>query len=59
MDEFNGSDMRELEITSEGFHIHLSKNEVSFEKPAIAKASSEKPAIEAVEDVSASKKQSV
>ena len=41
MDEFNGSDMRELEITSEGFHIHLSKNEVSFEKPAIAKASSE------------------
>ena len=56
MDEFNGSDMRELEITSEGFHIHLSKNEVSFEKPAIAKASSEKPAIEAVEDVSASEK---
>ena len=37
MDEFNGSDMRELEITSEGFHIHLSKNEVSFEKPAIGK----------------------
>ena len=56
MDEFNGSDMRELEITSEGFHIHLSKNEVSFEKPAIAKASSEKPAIEAVEDVSVSEK---
>lgn len=56
MDEFNGSDMRELEITSEGFHIHLSKNEVFFEKPVIAKESSEKPAIEAVEDVSALEK---
>ena len=44
MDEFNGSD------------IHLSKNEVSFEKPAIARAGSEKPAIEAVEDVSVSEK---
>ena len=56
MDEFNGSDMRELEITSEGFHIHLSKNEVSFENLAIAKESREKPAIEAVEDVSVSEK---
>lgn len=54
MEEFNGSDMRELEITSEGFHIHLSKNEVSFVQPVVAEQVSSKPAVEAVEDVPAS-----
>lgn len=33
MDEFNDSPTRELEITIEGFHIHLSKNENSFQAP--------------------------
>lgn len=31
MDEFNSSSTREMEISSEGFHIHLSKNETSFQ----------------------------
>lgn len=30
MAEFNSSPMRELEIETEGFHIHLSKNENTF-----------------------------
>lgn len=35
MDEFNDSPTRELEITIEGFHIHLSKNENTFQ-PTVA-----------------------
>lgn len=34
MDEFNSSNTREMEITTEGFHIHLSKNENSFQAEA-------------------------
>ena len=30
MDDFKKSEMRELEITTDGFHIHLSKNEIPF-----------------------------
>lgn len=29
MNDFENSEMRELEITTDGFHIHLSKNETS------------------------------
>ncbi|GBG94575.1 acetyl-CoA carboxylase, biotin carboxyl carrier protein [Ligilactobacillus salitolerans] len=31
MNEFNSSNTREMEISTEGFHIHLSKNENSFQ----------------------------
>lgn len=34
MDEFNSSSTREMEISTEGFHIHLSKNETSFQPAA-------------------------
>lgn len=34
MDEFNSSNTREMEISTEGFHIHLSKNETSFQPEA-------------------------
>ncbi len=34
MDEFNASNTREMEISTEGFHIHLSKNENSFQSKA-------------------------
>lgn len=47
MDDFKKSEMRELEITMDGFHIHLSKNETSF-LPVREKA--EQPAITAVEE---------
>ena len=30
MEDFNNSPTRELEITTDGFHIHLSKNEAPF-----------------------------
>ncbi len=30
MDDFKKSEIRELEITTDGFHIHLSKNETPF-----------------------------
>lgn len=33
MNDFKNSEMRELEITTDGFHIHLSKNETSFKAP--------------------------
>lgn len=33
MDEFNSSPMRELEIEVDGFHMHLSKNDVPFLPP--------------------------
>lgn len=39
MAEFNESPMRELEIETDGFHIHLSKNENTF-KPQVVTASS-------------------
>lgn len=47
MDDFKKSEMRELEITTDGFHIHLSKNETPF-LPVREKA--EQPAITAVEE---------
>ncbi|KDA45294.1 acetyl-CoA carboxylase biotin carboxyl carrier protein [Ligilactobacillus animalis] len=47
MDDFKKSEMRELEITTDGFHIHLSKNEIPF-LPVREKA--EQPAITAVEE---------
>lgn len=47
MDDFKKSEMRELEITTDGFHIHLSKNETPF-LPVREKA--ERPAITAVEE---------
>ncbi|GET12677.1 acetyl-CoA carboxylase, biotin carboxyl carrier protein [Ligilactobacillus agilis] len=39
MAEFNESPMRELEIETDGFHIHLSKNENTF-KPQVVTTSS-------------------
>lgn len=47
MDDFKKSEIRELEITTDGFHIHLSKNETPF-LPVREKA--EQPAITAVEE---------
>lgn len=47
MDDFKKSEMRELEITTDGFHIHLSKNETPF-LPVREKV--EQPAITAVEE---------
>lgn len=41
MAEFNSSPMRELEIETEGFHIHLSKNETSFQAPQVLAAAPE------------------
>ena len=43
MDEFNSSNTREMEITTEGFHIHLSKNENSFQVEAQTKAPAAAP----------------
>ncbi len=38
MNEFNSSNTREMEISSGDFHIHLSKNETSFQAAAPAPA---------------------
>lgn len=42
MAEFNESPMRELEIETDGFHIHLSKNENTF-KPQVVLPQAETP----------------
>ncbi|WP_304652329.1 acetyl-CoA carboxylase biotin carboxyl carrier protein [uncultured Ligilactobacillus sp.] len=47
MDDFKKSEMRELEITTDGFHIHLSKNETPF---LPVREKDERPAITAVEE---------
>ena len=46
MAEFNESPMRELEIETDGFHIHLSKNENTFKPQVVTTSSLEAPQAE-------------
>ena len=46
MAEFNESPMRELEIETDGFHIHLSKNENTFKPQGVTTSSLPAPQAE-------------